>query len=320
MPTKKQEETDLTFRDWYNKEPEEARELLDELGIKDFEGVEKMATLLGIDTRKMDRFYETHESDELPPIEEIMFDDDDPAGDMHRMLMNYWEATCEDGDDDDFEDSLFALPEDIFVAGVPVEEYHLRIKLNNSPVPIWREVLVPSNISLEFLAFVIIEVMGWENEHLHQFKYKNTIYKNRSDIEKEDGMFGFFPHRFNTCASEDVSVADVFRLKGERIQFEYDFGDSWQHDVWQKGIRGYASGEKPCIRVVKGTGSCPPEDCGGVWGYAELLDIHGKKRKTSEEKERLEWYGLDRHFRPEDFDIKYTQERLDGLWENAIEE
>ena len=331
MSTKKQEETDITFQDWYNNEPEEVRELLDELGIKDFEGVEKMATLLGIDIRKMDRFYETHESDELPTMEDVMFDDDDPAGDAHRMLMNSSEGACEDGDDDDFddddfddfdgfEDSLSALPEDIFVTGVPVEEYHLRLKLNNSPLPIWREVLVPSNISLEFLAFVIIEVMGWKNEHLHHFKYKDIIYKNRSSIEMENEMFSFISRRFKTCVSEDIPVADVFRLKGERILFEYDFGDSWQHDVWQKGIRAYASGEKPCIRVLKGTGSCPPENCGGVWGYAGLLDIHSKKRKSAEEKERLDWYDLDRFFRPEDFDIEYAQERLDCLWGNATEE
>jgi len=60
------------------------------------------------------------------------------------------------------------------------------------------------------------------------------------------------------------TVDDMLTEKGKRVVFEYDFGDSWEHDLWYKGEREYNPGEKPSITFVKGQGACPPEDCGGI--------------------------------------------------------
>ena len=105
------------------------------------------------------------------------------------------------------------------------------------------------------------------------------------------------------------------------MKFEYDFGDSWEHEIWVKGIREYAPGDTPDVIAVKGKGACPPEDCGGIWGYEDLLRIHAKKRRSKEDKERLQWYHMHyREFDPEVCDIECAQDFVSGLWDELTEE
>ena len=223
-----------------------------------------------------------------------------------------------DGECEDFEAlDPFELPQVILFNDEPAYAYHIRIKLNDAPLPIWREVEVPSNISLEFFAHVVMIAMGWENEHLHQFKHKNTIFKNRACIEADDMFWGFASRR-KVCDAEEYSVSMVFKEKGKRVRFEYDFGDDWEHDIWLKKIREYGPDEAPCIKILKGVGTCPPEDCGGIWGYEDILEIWGKKRKTTEERELLEWSGIEKDFNPEYFDIERVRECLCDLWESVL--
>lgn len=171
------------------------------------------------------------------------------------------------------------------------------------------------------LAYVLIEAMGWEHEHLYQFKGKNDIYYiNSAQIkEQEDSFIGFFSRAQNRN-SERYSLEMVLQPKGDRIKFEYDFGDSWVHDLWVKGARDYAPDEEPAIRLLKAHGECPPEDCGGVWGYADLLETNQKKRKTAEEKERLEWYDIPKDFNPEECDLEWLQDNVESLWLEMKEE
>ena len=67
-----------------------------------------------------------------------------------------------------------------------------------------------------------------------------------------------------------VTLGEVLAAKGEKMKFEYDFGDSWIHQVSLSCISSVPDAPLS-IRVISGKGPCPPEDCGGVWGYAELL-------------------------------------------------
>ena len=82
-----------------------------------------------------------------------------------------------------------------------------------------------------------------------------------------------------------------------------------------KDARDYAAGEEPVIKLLKGQGACPPEDCGGVWGYADLLKLRQKKRKSADDRDRLEWYGISKDFDPEDCDLEGLQDDVDALWE-----
>ena len=200
----------------------------------------------------------------------------------------------------DGEDSYMAP---IILPRRDVKEYHVRIKLNNIDLKIWREVKVPSNITLQALAEMLLEVMGWMMEHLYQFRFKGQYYCSKEQIE--NSMFPMEDNGFSKYA-----LSDLLTEKGVRMKLEYDFGDSWEHDVWVKGIREYDKGEKPSITFVNGHGECPPEDCGGVWGYAELLELTKKKKLTAEERERLEWYEMSKEFDfdPDYCDIEYFKE------------
>lgn len=212
------------------------------------------------------------------------------------------------------------LPKDKFI-GKSKREFHIRIRLNDAPVKIWRELVVPSNITLELLAYVLIQAMGWEHEHLYQFIGKgNVYYVNTQQLKEQENSFFGFLSRTEHRNSEKTSLEMALQPKGERMKFEYDFGDSWTHDLWVKDARDYAAGEEPVIKLLKGQGACPPEDCGGVWGYADLLELRQKKRKSADDRDRLEWYGISKDFDPEDSDLEGLQDDVDALWEEIKEE
>jgi hypothetical protein len=200
-------------------------------------------------------------------------------------------------------------------------EFHIRVKLNNAPVNIWRELVVPSNITLEMLAYVLIDAMGWRHEHLYQYHTKNGVcFLNSRELKHRNDSFFAFMSRVRYKNSEKTSLEQVIQPKGERLKFEYDFGDSWTHDLWVKGTRDYASNEEPVIKLLKAHGECPPEDCGGVWGYAELLELNKKKRKTADDKERLEWYDIPKGFDPESCDLEWLQDDVESLWQEIKEQ
>jgi hypothetical protein len=165
------------------------------------------------------------------------------------------------------------------------------------------------------LAFVLIDAMGWTHEHLYQFRGKNdVVYMNSHEIkEHKNSFFGFFS-RVQYVNTETTSLDMVLQPKGGRFKFEYDMGDSWTYDVWVKDAREYAKNEEPVIKLLKAEGACPPEDCGGVWGYAELLELNNKKRKTVEEKERLEWYDISKDYNPQSCDFESLQDDIEALW------
>jgi hypothetical protein len=97
----------------------------------------------------------------------------------------------------------------------------------------------------------------------------------------------------------------------------YDFGDSWEHDVRLSSVEEYAEGEARQIVFVSGKRACPPEDCGGIWGYEDLLELNAHraahKRISADERERLEWYEMDRDFDPEHLDLEECREIVEAI-------
>lgn len=316
----KQGGRNVEFKGFRNQLPNEIRNMLDELGVSSFEDLEGLAAMMGIDMDKLSKFSQEHGIDEMPSMEDIAFDDDHPLAEISSNFSHlFQEKDCDDAYgaySEDLDDDLdpFEFPEKIVDNGEKVCEYHLRIKLNKAPVPVWREIKVPSNISIEFFSWVICDAMGWDNEHLHLFRVKDVVYKNKA-CRRDDDMLGFGFNRIRTLASEDYPISVLFREEKVRVKYEYDFGDSWEHDIWLKGVREYEPHEMPRLLLHKGVGACPPEDCGGVWGYSDLLEISAKKRKSAEERDRLEWYDIDKNFDPNKFDVEEAQECLNDLWE-----
>lgn len=282
----------------------EDKALLENMGIKSLDHMFDILSLGGFDPDKVVKHALNTDSEEEFQQQDFTFDDDDPRGEAFRRL-----SEMEDEEPD-------SLPNHLFLKTDNVQEYHLRIKLNNAPVKIWRELKVPSNISLALLAKFLIHAMGWGDYHLHQFRKKDILYKTSDKLDEDEEMYGDFGAIYRDRNEEEYTLAEVLPAKGDRIVFEYDFGDSWMHDVWVKGIREYAPGEPHEVLLVKGQGACPPEDCGGVWGYEDLLMLRDKMRKSSEEKERLEWYAMDTpYFDPNEYDLEDEQSFIEDFWE-----
>lgn len=191
-----------------------------------------------------------------------------------------------------------------------VKRLTLRVEMQGIEPVIWRELVVPSNLNLESLGCLLVDVMDWEGYHLHQF-IKGYDYYGVPDEEfgtrnPFEGLFGYSPVKNHD--SRDYTVGDVLARKRSWIDFEYDFGDSWMHRVTVVDTRKYHEGEERKIVLTAGENACPPEDCGGVWGYEELVEAL-KKPRSKRAKEIKEWLGYD--FDPTDFDFEGVSAMVD---------
>ncbi len=181
----------------------------------------------------------------------------------------------------------------------PQSIYQLKITLNGIKPPIWRRFLVPDNIKLRTFHVVLQIVMGWENYHLHQFISEKAFF----GVPDDD--FGM-----EIKDEDDYQLFDLLKKEKDSILYEYDFGDSWEHKiVLEKSLPVAADFKMP--RCIKGKRACPPEDCGGVWGYQDLIEaIHDPSKPNHEEL--LEWAG--EGFDPEAFSVEDINHFLAEYW------
>ena len=177
--------------------------------------------------------------------------------------------------------------------------YQLKVTLENIKPPIWRRILVPSNINLGQFHIVLQIAMGWTNSHLHQFSSGRTMYGMADDDMGVD--FGL-----DLEDETQYQLSDLLTQEKSSLKYEYDFGDGWSHKILLEKKLTYDQAIK-LPSCVKGKRACPPEDCGGVWGYEELLEVL-KDPEHPEYEEMLEWLGDD--FAPEEFNLEETNRRL----------
>jgi hypothetical protein len=138
----------------------------------------------------------------------------------------------------------------------------IRIELVDTDPLIWRAVEVPTSITLKALHDIIQAVMGWFDCHLWEFTVATRKYGLPMD---ED--WGTEP-RFE---ASKVRLRDVLAPGKTIIDYLYDFGDSWEHRLTVSGVRqGDSALSYP--RYIGGERNSPPEDCGGIPGFYELLD------------------------------------------------
>lgn len=146
----------------------------------------------------------------------------------------------------------------------PDDVLQLKVALRGvSKPPVWRRVQVRADATFAALHEVIQAAFGWTDTHLHSFEY-------------EDVRIGVpDPEWENDCADEtETTLAEVLLGPKDRMRYTYDFGDDWEHDiVLEKVTERNAEDGRPVL--MTGKGACPPEDCGGPWGYAELKDAGG---------------------------------------------
>ncbi|MEE9337037.1 MAG: plasmid pRiA4b ORF-3 family protein [Methylococcaceae bacterium] len=178
-----------------------------------------------------------------------------------------------------------------------IDTYQLKVTLIGSKPPIWRTILVPSNMALSVFHIALQISMGWTNSHLHQFIADGVFY----DIKDDD-----FGMDMEIEDENKYQLHQLLKSEKEEIKYEYDFGDGWEHKILLEKILPFDK-DTQVTSCIKGKRACPPEDCGGVWGYQELIDTINDD-KHPEYESMMEW--LDGNFDPEAFDIDEVNNML----------
>jgi hypothetical protein len=162
--------------------------------------------------------------------------------------------------------------------------WRLKVELLGVAPAVWRRFDTYADVKLSQLHYVIQGAMGWELMHL--FSY-------------QDGR------GYGGQISNELRLCDVCRV-GDTLTYTYDFGDNWQHLVTVEKAMARPTGTV-YPRVVAGKYACPPEDCGGPWGYGEMRRVLAGRR-NARRRELVEWLGGP--FDPKAFDIDEARGRL----------
>lgn len=175
--------------------------------------------------------------------------------------------------------------------------YLLRIELLDVEPKIWREFVVPYDISLDRLHDVVQIVMGWEQSHLYQFVIKKKKYSEFNEYIDD---------------FEEVKDSRLVRLnqfisrKNQKITYEYDFGDGWEHEITL--INSNYNSDYPYeLECIKGERACPPEDVGGPYGFTHFLECISDE-ESQEREEMLMWVGGE--YDIDEFDLDYINFEL----------
>ena len=173
--------------------------------------------------------------------------------------------------------------------------FQFKITLKGIKPPIWRRIQVPETYTFWDLHVAIQDAMGWDDYHLHEFELVNPLTGLKQSIGSPDEEFDreVFPEL-------KQKLVDSFSMENRSAVYTYDFGDNWEHKIQLEKILPREEGVTYPI-CIKGKRACPPEDCGGIWGYAELLEILGNPNHE-EYEEMLEWLGGE--FDPEKFNVE----------------
>ncbi len=189
----------------------------------------------------------------------------------------------------------------------PQLAFVFKVTLNHSKPAIWRRIVVSDNYTFYELHSAIQDAMGWLDYHLHSFIFNSS--------GKKDSKFGFDSVQTISLPHGDVEMfgpADIdesnelikgwFGAVANQCIYTYDFGDSWDHTVVLEKVLPFDI-QKMYPQCTAGKNACPPEDCGGVWGYKNIKEVLADS-KHEEHTNMLEWLDLESadEFNPTLFD------------------
>jgi len=163
--------------------------------------------------------------------------------------------------------------------------FEFKVELQGCHPIVWRRFQIGETSTFFELHCAIQSVMGWDNYHLHLFEIKDPWTRAKVEIGTPDESVGWE----ETCVpSWQVALNEYFGPKHRQATYVYDFGDGWLHKIslenaWPRDPFVYP-------RLLEGANRCPPEDCGGPGGYADLLEVLKDPEHESYE-ELLEWAG-----------------------------
>jgi len=189
--------------------------------------------------------------------------------------------------------------------------YQFKISLKYITPLIWRRIQVPENYSFWDFHVAIQDAMGWKDCHLHAFNLISP--KTGKEVRIEIPADTFIEEGDEVgLAGWDEYIADYFPLTNTKARYEYDFGDSWLHDIEFEGIFPKVSKQHYPL-CMAGERTCPPEDCGSYPGYEELVKAM-KNPKHPRRRELIEWLGYKYDpdaFKPSDVVFDNPKKRLE---------
>ena len=185
---------------------------------------------------------------------------------------------------------------------LPQDIYQIKVTLRYTRPPIWRRLLVPSGFTLEDLHSVVQAAMDWDDSHLHEFRVGP---KRFGKSHPSDWLVGPSP----VATERTAHLFTVLGKVGRKALYSYDFGDSWEHAIVVEKVLPPEPGVAYPI-CVGGKLQGPPEDCGGIPGYYNLLEAIGDLQHP-EHEDLLDWVGGE--FDPEAFSVEDVNRRLAPL-------
>lgn len=177
--------------------------------------------------------------------------------------------------------------------------YQIKVTLLGTKPPIWRRLLVPADLTLAQLHNVLQIAMGWEDGHMHEFR----VGQRRFGQPEPADTFMRMPR---TESERTARLSAVLGRTGAKMIYTYDFGDSWEHGiVLEKQLPADPNTTYPAC--TDGKLACPPEDCGGIPGFYDLLDALDDPNHERHE-ELSDWIGDG--FDPQSFSVDSVNRRL----------
>ena len=177
--------------------------------------------------------------------------------------------------------------------------HQLKVTLRGSKPAIWRRFVVPSSVTLPKLHEVLQILMGWTDTHLHEFILGREHYGVPDPDWPSDDL----------RSERRVRLNQLLVRENDRLLYCYDFGDGWEHTlVLEKIVPCASTALKP--RCLVGKRACPPEDCGGIFGYYDLLKALSDPNSPNHEEMKT-WVGA--RFDPERFELDEVNEILSDI-------
>jgi pRiA4b ORF-3-like protein len=189
----------------------------------------------------------------------------------------------------------------------PQEIYQIKVTLLGTDPSIWRRLLVPAELTLEQLHDVLQLAMGWEDCHMHEFRIGPQRFGKPDPMEQAFGG----PR---TASERTARLFHVLGRAGTKAVYTYDFGDNWEHQIV---VEKRLAPEPGCAypACLAGERHGPPEDCGGIPGFYNLLEAISDS-KHEQREELLDWVGDD--FDPEAFSVEEINRRFAPLQRRRI--
>lgn len=196
---------------------------------------------------------------------------------------------------------------------MPKNIYQFKIILKEIKPLVWRRIQAPEGYSLYDLHVAIQDSFPWGGYHLHEFStvtLKETERKHYGLPDPDNSDWR------QVTPDWETKIKDIFQINGNKaLNYDYDFGDNWQHRVELEEILPAEKGVK-YPRCLDGRRACPPEDCGGYPGYENLLKIL-KNPRDEEYQDMCIWLGIEdgaeydsEYFNPKEVEFRNPKTEL----------